>query len=159
VAQQRLPKPAPDPDGDVIVEDGASSEAPDGPAVTETPWAGADTDQLARLRTALAAERTVFAVVRSGLAIAGGGAVIVTLLGDRWPVWLQIVLAAGFVIPGYMLMLDGLSRYRRIAAMVKAVDPDHHRMVSPWLMTVLIGVVQVVTTVVAVLLIAGAFEG
>jgi uncharacterized membrane protein YidH (DUF202 family) len=53
--------------------------------VTETPWAGADTDQLARLRTALAAERTVFAVMRSGLAIAGGGAVIVTLLGNRWP--------------------------------------------------------------------------
>ncbi len=71
MAQQRLPTPAPDPDGDVIVEDGASSEAPDGPAVTETPWAGADADQLARLRTALAAERTVFAVVRSGLAIAG----------------------------------------------------------------------------------------
>jgi len=58
-----------------------------------------------------------------------------------------------------MLMLDGLSRYRRTAKIVKAVDPDHHRMVSPWLMTVLIGVVQVVTALVAVLLIAGAFEG
>ncbi len=67
--------------------------------MTETPWAGADTDQLARLRTALAAERTVFAVMRSGLAIAGGGAVIVTLLGDRWPEWLQVILAAGFVAP------------------------------------------------------------
>jgi uncharacterized membrane protein YidH (DUF202 family) len=127
--------------------------------VTETPWAGADTDQLAKLRTALAAERTVFAVMRSGLAIAGGGAVIVTLLGERWPEWLQIVLAAGFVVPGYMLMLDGLSRYRRVAGIVTAVDPDHHRMVSPWLMTVLIGVVQVVTTVVVVLLVVDAFEG
>jgi hypothetical protein len=58
---------------------------------------------------ALAAERTVFAVMRSGLAIAGGGAVIVTLLGERWTEWLQIVLAAGFVVPGYMLMLDGLA--------------------------------------------------
>jgi uncharacterized membrane protein YidH (DUF202 family) len=127
--------------------------------VTDTPWAGADTDQPARLRTALATERTVFAVMRSGLAIAGGGAVIVTLLGDRWPEWLQIVLAAGFVIPGYMLMLDGLSRYHRVAGIVKAVDPDHHRMVSPWLMTVLIGVVQVVLTVVVILLIVDAFEG
>ena len=127
--------------------------------MTDTPWAGADAERLARLRTALAAERTVFAVMRSGLAIAGGGAVIVTLLGDRWPEWLQIVLAAGFVIPGYMLMLDGLRRDRRVAGIVKAVDPDHHRMVSPWLMTVLIGVVQVVTTVVAVLLIVGAYEG
>jgi hypothetical protein len=31
--------------------------------------------------------------------------------------------------------------------------------VSPWLMTLLIGVVQVVVTVVAVLLIVDAFEG
>ena len=127
--------------------------------MTDTPWAGADTDQLARLRTALAAERTVFAVIRSGLAIAGGGAVIVTLLGDRWPEWLQIVLAAGFVIPGYTLMLDGLSRYHHVARIVRTVDPDHHRMVSPWLMTVLICVVQVVVTVVAVLLIVDAFDG
>jgi hypothetical protein len=40
-----------------------------------------------------------------------------------------------------MLMLDGLSRYHRVAGIVEAVDPDHHRMVSPWLLTVLIGVV------------------
>jgi uncharacterized membrane protein YidH (DUF202 family) len=127
--------------------------------VTDTPWAGADADRLVRLRTALAAEGTVFAVMRSGLAIAGGGAVILTLLGDRWPEWLQVVPAAGFVIPGYMLMLDGLSRYHRFAGIVKAVDPHHHRMVSPWLMTVLIGVVQVATALVAVLLIVDAFEG
>jgi hypothetical protein len=57
-----------------------------------------------------------------------------------------------------MLMLDGLSRYNRAAGIVKAVEPDHHRMVSPWLMTVLIGVVQVVTTVVMVLLVVDAFE-
>jgi hypothetical protein len=75
-----------------------------------------------------------------------------------WPEWLQIVLAAGFVVPGYMLMLDGLSRYHRAAKIVKAVDSDHHRMVSPWLMTVLIGVVQVVTTVVVVLVV-DAFDG
>lgn len=46
-------------------------------------WDDADSDRLARLRTALAAERTVFSVLRTGLAIAGGGAIIVTLLGDR----------------------------------------------------------------------------
>ena len=51
----------------------------------DSPWLGTDSDRLARLRTALAAERTVFSVIRTGLAIAGGGAVIVTLLGDRWP--------------------------------------------------------------------------
>ena len=124
----------------------------------DTPWARADADRLARLRTALAAERTVFAVIRTGLAIAGGGAVIVTLLGGQWPAWIQSILAAGFVIPGYTLMLDGLSRYRRIAGIVRTEDPDHHRMVSPWVMTLLIGVVQVVVLAVVVLLIANAFD-
>ena len=97
--------------------------------------------------------------MRSGLAIAGGGAVIVTLAGNRWPVWLQATLAAGFVIPGYLLMLDGLSRYRRVAGIVRKADPEHHSMVSPWVMSVVIGIVQVVVTVVVVLLIADAFEG
>lgn len=123
-----------------------------------TPWAGADADQLARLRTALAAERTVFAVIRTGLAIAGGGAVIISLLGDRWPEWLQVVLAAGFVVPGYLLMLDGLERYRRVGKMALRADPDRRRMVSPGLMTGLIIVVQTVVLVVLVLLIANAFE-
>ena len=88
-----------------------------------------------------------------GLAIAGGGAAIVTILGGRWPEWLQAVLALGFVVTGYVLMLDGLSRYRRVARIIKAEDPDHHRVVSPWVMTLLIGVVQIVVTVVVVLLI------
>jgi len=122
-------------------------------------WAGADANRLARLRTALAAERTVFSVIRTGLAIAGGGAVIVTILGGRWPSWLQAVLAAGFVIPGYALMLDGLSRYRRVAGLVKEADPAHHRMVSPWVMTLLITVVQVVVVMVVVLLIFDVVEG
>lgn len=121
-------------------------------------WAGTDSDRLARLRTALAAERTVFSVIRTGLAIAGGGAVIVTLLGNRWPHWLQAILAAGFVIPGYALMLDGLSRYRRVSRSVKKADPEHHRMVSPGLMTALITVVQIVVTVVVVLLLFDVFE-
>ena len=125
---------------------------------TDSPWAGVDSDRLARLRTALAAERTVFSIIRTGLAIAGGGAVIVTLLGDRWPDWLQFVLAAGFVIPGYALMLDGLSRYRRVSGSVKKADPEHHRMVSPWLMTFLITVVQLVVTVVVLLLLFDVFE-
>ncbi len=64
------------------------------------PWKQADPDRLAYLRTALATERTVFAVIRTGLAVAGGGAVIVTILGDRWPSWVQLALAAGFVING-----------------------------------------------------------
>ena len=56
-------------------------------------------------------------------------------------------------------MLDGLSRYRRVAGIVRKADPEHHSMVSPWVMSVVIGIVQVVVTVVVVLLIADAFEG
>ena len=121
-------------------------------------WQGADADRLSWYRTALAAERTVFAVIRTGLAIAGGGAVIVTVLGDRWPPWLQALLAAGFVIPGYALMLDGMSRYRRVSRLAKESDPDHERLVSPMLMTSLVTVVQVVVTVVVLLLLFNVFE-
>jgi uncharacterized membrane protein YidH (DUF202 family) len=150
-----------DPQDDLGSADTAVSEdaARARPVVAETPWQDADADRLAKLRTALAAERTVFAVSRTGLAIAGGGAVIVTILGGRWPEWLQAVLALGFVVPGYVLMLDGLSRYRRVAGIAKTADPDHHRMVSPWVMTLLIGVAQIVVTAVVVLLISDAFDG
>lgn len=55
-------------------------------------------------------------------------------------------------------MLDGLSRYRRVARLVKELDPDRQKMVSPWVITLLIGAVQVVVAVVAVLLIADAFD-
>ena len=95
----------------------------DAQGFSDTAVVTADADRLARLRTALAAERTVFAVVRTGLAIAGGGAVIVTLLGNRWPALLQAVLAPGFVVPGYVLMLDGLSRYRRVAGSLRPRIP------------------------------------
>ena len=124
----------------------------------EAPWKRTDTDRLAFLRTTLAAERTVFAVMRTGLAIAAGGAVIITLLGDRWPEWLQAMLAAGFVVPGYALMLDGLGRYRRVARLTKEADPDRERMVSPRLVTALIIVVQVVVIAVVVLLVFDVFE-
>jgi hypothetical protein len=48
---------------------------------------------------------------------------------------------------------------RRVAGIVRKADPEHHSMVSPWVMSVVIGIVQVVVTVVVVLLIADAFEG
>jgi uncharacterized membrane protein YidH (DUF202 family) len=124
----------------------------------EVTWTDLDADALARLRTALAGERTIFAVIRTGLAIAGGGTVIISLLGSRWPAWLQGVLAAGFLVPGYALMLDGLSRFRRVAATTRKLDPDRHRVVSPGLMTTLIAVVQVVVLAVLVLFVFDAFE-
>ena len=121
-------------------------------------WVDLDAETLARLRTALAAERTVFAVMRTGLAIAGGGTVVISLLGGRWPAWAQALLASGFLVPGYALMLDGLSRYRRVATMVRHLDPDRHRIVSPGLMTALIAIIQVVVVVALALFVFDAFE-
>lgn len=133
--------------------DGAPSD--DGEART---WTDLDSDGLGRIRTALAAERTIFAVIRTGLAIAGGGTVIISLLGERWPAWLQAVLAVGFIVPGYALMLDGLGRYRRVDAEMRSLDPQRHRMVSAGIMSTLVGVVQVVVVIVIVLFIFDAFE-
>ena len=58
-------------------------------------WTELDADGLGRLRTALAAERTIFSVIRTGMAIAGGGTIVISLLGSRWPAWLQALLAVG----------------------------------------------------------------
>ena len=55
-------------------------------------------------------------------------------------------------------MLDGMSRYRRVARISQKADPDHERLVSPTLMTVLVTVVQVVVTIVVVLLLFDVFE-
>lgn len=121
-------------------------------------WTELDADGLGRLRTALAAERTIFSVIRTGMAIAGGGTIVISLLGSRWPAWLQALLAVGFIGPGYALTLDGLSRYRRVAAATRHLDPDRHRIVSSGLMTVLIGIVQVVMVVVVLLFLFDAFE-
>jgi uncharacterized membrane protein YidH (DUF202 family) len=121
-------------------------------------WTDLDADGLGRIRTALAAERTIFAVIRTGLAIAGGGTVIISLLGGRWPAWLQALLAIGFIAPGYTLMLDGLSRYRRIDAEMRALDPGRHRIVSPGIMSTLIVIVQIVVVIVIILFVVDAFE-
>ena len=127
-------------------------------SIDEEAWTELDADGLGRLRTALAAERTIFSVIRTGMAIAGGGTIVISLLGSRWPVWLQALLALGFIGPGYALTLDGLSRYRRVARAAMHLDPDRHRIVSSGLMTVLIGIVQVVMVVVVLLFLFDAFE-
>jgi uncharacterized membrane protein YidH (DUF202 family) len=69
---------------------------------------------LAVERTLLAASRTVYAVVRTGLSIAAGGAVATTLLVQRWPHWVAGLLHGAFVVIGYSLMWGALSRYRAL---------------------------------------------
>jgi uncharacterized membrane protein YidH (DUF202 family) len=115
------------------------------------------TSELARQRTYLAAERTLFAVLRTGLAIAAGGSVIVSLLGDEWPSWVQVPLAAVFLIVGYYLMLHGLRRYRGIADRVRRQDGIRLEIMPARTMIVLTVVLDVTITIVLTLFLVGAF--
>lgn len=116
------------------------------------------TTQLAELRTYLAAERTLFAILRTGLSIAAGGSLVITLLGDDWPKWVQAPLVAAFLIAGYSMALLGLRRYRSIverAEQTRGTSLDMLSSRAMWMLTISL---QVAITVVVVLFLVGAFE-
>lgn len=117
-----------------------------------------DQQELALQRTSLAAERTLFAVLRTGLAIAAGGGVIVSLLGDKWPDWIRIPLAAVFLVAGYGMVFQGLDRYRSIARQVKRHGHTGYEIMSPRSMTVIAWALQIAITIVVVLFLVGAWE-
>ncbi|MGI9641305.1 MAG: YidH family protein [Acidimicrobiia bacterium] len=117
-----------------------------------------DTGELALQRTSLAAERTLFAVLRTGLAIAAGGSVIVSLLGDEWPDWVQIPLAAVFLVTGYGLVFQGLDRYRSIARQVKRHGRSGYEIVSPRSMTAVAWALEIAIAIVVILFLLGAWE-
>jgi len=97
-------------------------------------------------RTHLATERTFFAALRTGLAIAAGGIVIVKVLGDNWPNLLSFLLAGVFIFVGYGMMLAGLSRYKAVAS---RFDPDQDfEVISPRLMSAFTITLQVALMVV-----------
>lgn len=97
-------------------------------------------------RTHLATERTFFAALRTGLAIAAGGLVIVKVLGDNWPDLLSFLLAGVFIFVGYGMMLAGLGRYKAVAS---RFDPDQDlEVISPRLMSVFTITLQVALMVV-----------
>ena len=109
------------------------------------------TTQLAALRTYLAADRTFLAVLRTGLSISGGGSLVITLLGDAWPKWVQIPLVAVFLIIGYSIALLGLRRYRQVErAAHHRRDPDA-RFTSSAVMTAITVALHLVMTIVVVL--------
>lgn len=64
----------------------------------------------------MAATRTLLALVRTGGAIAGGGALVTDLLVKGWPQWVVVTISAGFVILGYSLMWSALKRSRLLRA-------------------------------------------
>lgn len=117
-----------------------------------------DSTDLARQRTYLAAERTLFAVLRTGLAIAAGGTVIIKLLGDTWPVWVQVPLAAVFLLVGYSMLIYSMQRYRAIARRIQREGGAGLEIVPARSMTILTGALNVAITLVLVLFFASIFD-
>ena len=121
-----------------------------------TPKTPIDTARLALERTHMAAERTFLAVLRTGLAIAGAGTVIVAILGDSWPEWLSISLAAVFIVIGYSMIIITLEKYQRTFKRLK-IEPELNAM-SPRYAVVLAVALQVALGIVLLLFLLGLFK-
>ncbi len=109
------------------------------------------TQQLAEYRTVFAAERTLFAVLRTGLAIAGGGSLVSSLLGDAWPSWVQVALVTTFLGVGYSMTLMGLARYRRALRALHGTVLAGNPPTSPGLLTLGLILLELAIVVVVVL--------
>ena len=72
----------------------------------------------------MAATRTLLSVVRTGGAIAGGGALVTDLLIKGWPRWVVVMLASSFVVLGYTLMWSALKKGRRLRERLERERPD-----------------------------------
>ena len=101
----------------------------------------------------MAATRTYFALLRTGMAIAGGGALVATILVNGWPEWLVGLLSGVFILVGFIIMIAGLQKYIFIAKTV-AVD-DQINVISPTLLIGLTVILQVATLSVLVLFLLG----
>jgi uncharacterized membrane protein YidH (DUF202 family) len=109
------------------------------------------TQQLAEYRTVFAAERTLFAVLRTGLAIAGGGSLVSSLLGDAWPPWVQVTLVTVFLVVGYSMTLLGLARYRAALRALHVAGLTGHQPTSPGLLAAGLVLLEIAIVVVVVL--------
>ncbi|MGZ3459760.1 MAG: DUF202 domain-containing protein [Archangium sp.] len=66
--------------------------------------------------THMAATRTLLALVRTGAAVSGGGALVTDLLVKGWPRWVVLTLSSAFVVLGYALMWSALKKSRKLRA-------------------------------------------
>ncbi|MBZ4420194.1 DUF202 domain-containing protein [Myxococcus sp. RHSTA-1-4] len=73
--------------------------------------------------THMAATRTLLALVRTGAAIAGGGALVTDLLVKGWPRWVVVTLSSAFVVLGYTLMWSALKKGRKLRARLERERP------------------------------------
>ena len=106
-------------------------------------------------RTHMAAERTYFSVLRTGLAIAGAGTVVVAILGESWPEWLSLAIAGVFITVGYTMIIVTLNNYQKIVNRLKI---EHNlNVISPKLTIFLTAILQLTLVVILILFIFSFF--
>jgi uncharacterized membrane protein YidH (DUF202 family) len=114
-----------------------------------------DSNLYALERTHMAAERTYYSVLRTGLAIASAGTVVVAILGESWPEWLSLVMAGVFIAVGYTMIIVTLNNYQKIVQKMQIEQKPN--VMSPRLMIILTAILQVALVIVFALFILGLF--
>jgi len=115
-----------------------------------------DSNLYALERTHMAAERTYYSVLRTGLAIAGAGTVVVAILGESWPEWLSLVLAGVFMAVGYTMIIVTLNNYQKI---VNGLQIERKlNVMSPRMTIILTAILQVALVIVFALFLLGLFS-
>jgi len=115
-----------------------------------------DSNVYAIERTHLAASRTFYSVLRTGLAIAGAGTVVVAILGESWPEWLSLVMATVFIAVGYTMILVTLNNYQKIVNRLQIERKLN--VMSPRMTIFLTAILQVALVIVLGLFILGLFS-
>jgi putative membrane protein len=105
-------------------------------------------------RTQMAGTRTYFALLRTGLAIAGGGALVVAILGEDWADWIIGLLDGIFIIIGFSIILGALWRYRKLSKRLALEDKDLEP-ISIGLVVALTVMLQITIVVVLILYLFG----
>ncbi len=114
-----------------------------------------DSNLYAIERTHMAAERTYFSVLRTGLAIAGAGTVVVAILGSSWPEWLSLVTAGVFIAVGYTMIIVTLNNYQKIVQRLQIEQKLN--VMSPRMVILLTAILQITLVVVFILFVFGLF--
>ncbi len=114
-----------------------------------------DSNVYALERTHMAAERTYFSVLRTGLAIAGAGTVVVAFLGESWPEWLSLIVAGVFIAVGYTMIIVTLNNYQKIVQRLQIEQKLN--VMSPRMVILLTAILQITLVIVFILFLFGLF--
>src|SRR5689334_17806243 len=97
----------------------------------------------------LAETRTLLALLRTGFAVAGGGAVASQFLLARWPDWVTVLMTLPFVAIGYAMSWSAVNRHRQLRKRARLAGRELHQ--PSWLYVPLTITLQVVIVAVLVL--------